>query len=382
MKSYPALDIDPMQLRPTVLEVDMGVLGQNLSAIREHVGADRKLMAVVKSNAYGHGLIPCAEMYERAGVDYLGVAYLEEGIQLRVAGIQAPILVLGGILHSQIKFFLDYDLDILASSVFKLDAIEQQARALGKKARVHLKIDTGMERVGVHYYSAEKLLERALTCTDAEVVGISSHFACQEEETLNVTKLQLERFLECCYFFEKRSVPVPVRHIAATGAVIKYPESHLDMVRPGALLYGIEPGAHLEGIVPVRPALRLLSTVVYFKVVKQGAGVSYGHTWTAPKDTRVVTIPLGYGDGFARRLSNRGSVLVRGRRYPIIGRVCMDQLMVDIGDGEAYNGDEIVLIGSQGEHSIRVEQIADLVDADPREVLVHLNLRIPRRYIG
>ena len=154
------------------------------------------------------------------------------------------------------------------------------------------------------------------------------------------------------------------------------------MVRPGALLYGILPEPHLRNILVVEPALRLLSTVVYFKVVKQGAGVSYGHTWKAPQDTRIVTIPLGYGDGFSRRLSNRGNVLIRGNRYPIVGRVCMDQLMVDIGQGEAYNGDEVVLIGSDGRQRITVEEIAELVDADPREVLVHLNLRIPRRYVG
>lgn len=378
----PITEGDPIQLRPTVLRIDLGVLETNLGAIRAHVGANRKVMAVVKSNAYGHGLLPCARLYERCGVDYFGVAYLEEGIQLRQAGIKTPILVLGGILNSQIHHYLDYDIDILASSVYKLEAIEEQARLRGKRARVHVKIDTGMERVGVHYYSATSLLERLISARDIELVGISSHFARQEEEDLAPTRLQLERFLEVCRFFEDRSLPMPMRHIAATGAILQLPESHLEMVRPGALLYGIEPEEHLRGKIAVRPALSLSSTVVYFKVVKKGAGVSYSHTWVAPEDTRVITIPIGYGDGFSRRLSNKGSVLLRDKRYPIVGRVCMDQMMVDIGKGEAHNGDEVILVGSQGQQSIRVEEIAELVDADPREILVHFNLRIPRKYIG
>lgn len=373
---------EPMELRPTVLEIDLGVLQRNIEAIRRHIGPACKVMAVVKSNAYGHGLLRCAELYERAKADFLGVAYLEEGIQLRMRGITTPIVVLGGILNNQIGYFLQHDIDLLASSVFKLEAIEEHAARLGKRARVHVKIDTGMERVGVHYYSAETLLERLVTCKNIECVGISSHFACQEDPDLHMTRLQLERFLEVCSFFEKRSLPTPTRHIAASGAVIALRESHLDMVRPGAILYGVTPEPHLSGVIPIEPALRLLSTVVYFKVVKKGNGVSYGHLWHAPENTRVVTVPIGYGDGYSRRLSNVGSVLIHGKRYPIVGRVCMDQLMVSLGaDGEAYNGDEVVLVGTQGGERISIEEIARATGADPREVLVHLNLRIPRKYL-
>ena len=176
---------------------------------------------------------------------------------------------------------------------------------------------------------------------------------------------------------------MPLRHIASSAAILALPESCLDMVRVGALLYGLLPGSHFAGMVDVRPVLAFHSCVVYFKVVKKDAGVSYNHLWHAPCDTRVVTIPIGYGDGFFRRLTNLGHVLIRGKRYPIVGRVCMDQFMVNLGpDGEAYNGDEVVLIGSQGQEQITASEIAQLTGADVREVLVNINSRVPRRYIN
>lgn len=371
---------DPIRLRPTVIDVDLDALTHNFTALKRHV-APAKVMAVVKSNAYGHGMIPCAKHLERLGADALGVALLEEGIQLRLAGITIPVLVLGGILGSQLSYFLEYDLDILASSVFKLEAIEAQAGQMKKRARVHLEIDTGMERIGVHYYNAEALLERSLHCKHCDIVGVSSHFAKQDDEDPSTTELQLERFLTALHYYDQQGAACPPRHIAASGASLTLKRSHLDLVRPGVALYGVYPSPHQRPALELQPVMSLHSRVVYFKVVKAGTGVSYSHRWVAPCDSRVVTVPIGYGDGYLRRLTNSGEVLIRGHRYPIAGTVCMDQFMVNLGpDGVGYNGDEVVLIGKQGEERISVEDIAAQTGADVREFLVSTNLRVPRRY--
>lgn len=373
---------NPLFLRPTSLQIDLSALVHNFREIQQQVGHS-EVMPVVKSNAYGHGLIECSQALEKAGAKFLGVALLEEGIALRNAGLKMPILVLGGIFTDQIQYFLEYDLDLLASSVSKLEAIENIAQQKAKRARVHLEIDTGMERIGVHYYNSATLFEAALKCRHCDVIGVSSHFAKAEDPDLSLNKLQLERFLESLSYLEKRSVPRPLRHIAASGAIMQFPESHLDMVRPGVASYGVAPSLELKGRFNLKPVMKLSSKVVYFKVVRKGAGVSYSHTWQAPLDTRVVTVPIGYGDGYLRNLSNVGQVLIRAKRYPVVGRVCMDQIMVDIGpDGVAYNGDEVVLVGEQGENSISLEELGSWASGgNPREFMVSSNLRVPRKYL-
>lgn len=373
---------DPPSLipQPTSMEVNLKALEDNFLALKRLV-APARVMAVVKANAYGHGLIPCAQHLEQSGADFFGVAHVSEGIELRQAGIQAPILVLGGIFQAQLKHFVEYELDVTASSVSKLEAIETMAQELQKKARVHLKIDTGMERLGVHFYNAEALFTKALRCAHCEIVGVFSHFASSEEEDHSFARLQLERFQEVLRFFERHSVPVPLRHMANSGAILQFSESHFDMVRPGICLYGVYPAAHLSGKIQLQPVMSLHSTVVYFKVVPSGAGVSYGLNWHTPQETRIVTVPIGYGDGYSRRHSNAGQVLIRGKRYSIVGSICMDQLMVDIGpQGTAYNGDEVVLIGNQGEECITVTELADRIGTIPYEILTAINSRVPRRY--
>ncbi len=364
------------------MEVNLTALAQNYRALRDHA-APAKVMAMIKANAYGHGLVSCAQRLTHEGCYSLGVAFIEEAIELRQAGISVPILVFGGIFGAQLKSYLDYGIDISASSISKLQQIEEAARTNGKRARVHLEIDSGIERTGVHHYSSTGLLEETLRCQHCDIVGIFSHFARADEEDLSFSKIQLERFLETLRFFEQRSLPMPIRHMANSAATLRLKESHLDMIRPGICLFGVYPEVHLQQYLPLIPVMSLKSSVVYFKVVKKGSGVSYGHRWIAPQDTRVVTVPIGYGDGYFRLLSNRSSVLIRGHRYPVVGNVCMDQLMVDIGpNGEAYNGDEVVLVGAQGNERISVNELADLVGTITHEILTATNLRVPRVYIG
>jgi alanine racemase len=366
--------------RPTRIAVDLDHLAFNLRSIRAHVGVP--VMAIVKANAYGHGLVPVALHLQAQGVDQLGVAFVEEGIALRQAGVTVPVLVLGGIFGRQVGQFIAHDLEITVSSLDKLRQVEAAAQALGRKAVIHLKVDTGMERIGVHSYSARAFIEAAVASSWCILKGIYSHLACADDPHSPMTAQQLERFLEACGHIERIGAPMPLRHLANSGGVLHFPDTWLDMVRPGILLYGVQPDPASQRTVEVRPVMSLISQVVYFKVVKAGNPVSYGATWAPERDTRVVTIPIGYGDGYPRALSSRGEVLIRGHRYPIVGRVCMDQFMVDIREGSAWNEDEVVLIGAQGDNAITAEAVAQLAGVIPYEILVGLNERIPREYRG
>ena len=314
------------------------------------------------------------------GVSHLGVAILEEGIELREAGIDAPILVLGGILGNQIEHFINYDLEICASSVFKLKAVDEVAAALGKKAKVHLKLDTGMSRIGVRWDHAASLFDAAVAAKNIEICGVFSHFANSDGADFRFARVQLQRFNAALEYFPQHGLPMPCRHIANSGAVLQMPEAYLDMVRPGILPYGVYPSPDCQRTIEVKPLLSYRTRVVYFKVIAGGTTVGYDRTWTAPDDTRVVTLPVGYGDGYLRALSNRGAVLIRGHRYPIVGRVSMDQCTVDIGQGSAYIDDEVVLIGEQGDEKITVEELAEWMQTIPYEVLTLINNRVPRVY--
>ncbi len=366
--------------RATWAEINLTRLSENLQAIRNHV-APAKVMIIVKANAYGHGL---AEVVKHLSpdADYIGVAVLEEGIFLRELGVTAPIIVLGGIWGDQIPKYLQYGLTLTASSVERLEQIDTVAGQMGIKAKVHLKIDTGMERIGVHYYSAQTLQEAALNHSNVEVEGIFSHFANADAPDLEHARLQLERFHEVLRFYEKNSLPVPIRHMANSAAILQLPESFLDMVRPGIMLYGVYPAPAIEPSVLVRPALTWKSRVVYFKVVKAGHPVSYGSTWQSDHPVRIITLPVGYGDGYFRSLSNQAQVIVRGKKYPQVGRICMDQMMVNIESDSAFNGDEVILVGESNGETISVQDLADWAGTIPYEILTNINTRVPRVYIS
>ena len=369
-----------MTQRPTRILVDLDAITHNLGAIRKRVGVP--VMGIVKAEAYGHGLVPVARHLQAQGVDQLGVAFLEEGIALREAGITLPILVLGGIFGPQAADLIAHDLEVTVSSLDKLRQVEAAAGSLGRKAIVHLKVDTGMERIGVHSYSCAALIEAAVASQWCTIKGIYSHLACSDDPSSPMTALQVERFAEACAHFERLGAPMPLRHLANSGGVLHFPETWLDMVRPGIVLYGVLPDPASQRSMDLRPALSLVSQVVYFKVVRTGNPVSYGATWAPAADTRVVTVPIGYGDGWPRALSSRGQVLVRGHRYPVVGRICMDQFMVDIGCDSAWNEDEVVLVGTSGAEKITVEDVALAAGTIGYEILTGLNGRIPRAYRG
>lgn len=371
---------DSGDVRPTFAEVNLLNLDDNLEAIRSKVKPSR-IMLILKANAYGHGLKEVAlRLAEK--VDYLGVAVLEEGVILRQMGVKTPILVMGGVWTNQIPQYIQNDLTLTASSVEKLEQIDQIASSMKKKVRVHLKIDTGMERIGVHYYSAETLLKAALSCqNNVEIEGIYSHFASSDSSDLNYSYLQLERFNEVLRFYENHDLPMPIRHMANSGGVLQLPESYFDMVRPGILMYGVYPSKECVKSIFVKPVLSWKSRVVYFKVVKPGHPVSYGSIWESDHMVRIVTVPVGYGDGYFRSMSNKASVIIRGKKFPQVGRICMDQLMANIEWGTAYNGDEVILIGESENEKITVDDLAGWAETVPYEILTNINTRVPRIYI-
>jgi len=367
-------------VRPTLVEVNLDRLADNFHAIQRKVSPS-KVMAILKANAYGHGLVEVAKQMQSLGADYLGVAVVEEGILLREQGITMPILVLGGILGNQVPHFLKHDLTITASSIDKLYQVDEVAEQMGMTAKVHLKIDTGMERIGVHYYNAEKFLETSLGCRNILVDGIFSHFANAERTDLSHARLQLERFQEVLTFYERHSIQPPLRHMANSAAILQLPESYFDMVRPGIMLYGVYPSPEVKRSVAVHPALSWKSHVVYFKVIKPHHPVGYGSTWESDHMVRAVTIPVGYGDGYMRGMSDKAQVIIRGNKYPVVGRISMDQIVVNIEWESAYNDDEVILIGEMNGQQITIEDLAGWASTIPYEILTNINTRVPRVYI-
>lgn len=362
-------------MRPTYLEVNLPQVRMNLEAIRAYA-APAKVMPMIKANAYGHGMDGIAP-YLEPYIDFFGVALVEEGIRLRELGITRPILVAGGTLPEQIPSFLEYDLTLTASSPELLDSAEAAAGSANKPLTAHLKIDTGMERVGVHYYEAQVFLEQSLACKHVLIQGIYTHFANSEDPALTHARQQLDRFREVLQFYEKRSLPTPMRHMANSAAILQFPESHMDLVRPGVMLYGVYP-VGVEHTVEVAPALTWKSRVAYSKITRPGHPVSYGSLWQPQTETRIVTIPCGYADGYFRRMTNNAQVLINGKKYPQVGRICMDQFMVDAGKDEIRVGDEVILLGE----GIQAYDLADWTGTNEYEVLTNISARVPRVYTG
>lgn len=349
---------------PTWIEIDSAQFQKNLLLIRSLIGSS-KLCLPVKANAYGHGLIGIAKAAQNI-VDYFGVSCLEEGASLREAGISTPILVLGAIHEDQIEDLAHFDLEFTISSKFKADFV---AKKLKKKCRVHLEVETGMQRTGVRPETAIDLAKHIRTLPFLDLVGVYSHLARADTPNDPFTMQQIAQFSHLLSLDPFKNL---LAHIANSSGLIHYPEAHLGMVRPGLMAYGY------FGIDGLSPCFSLKSKVSFFKVVPKDSGISYGHHYKTENQTRIVTIPIGYGDGYRRALSNKGEVLIRGKRFAISGTICMDQLMVDVGQADVYVGDEVVLIGKQGSEEIKLTEIAEKCDTILYEILSQFNERIPR----
>ncbi len=363
--------------RPTRAEISFTALAHNLQIIKDIVG-DAKIMAVVKAEAYGHGLVPVAKELTRLGVDHLAVSFLEEGVLLRSAGITIPILVMGGLVDEQISTYLDYDLQITVSSIWKGNHVNFIAAQMGKKAVVHLKIDTGMGRIGQNWQTVEPFFRAAASWENIEIAGIYTHFATSDEQDLSFVRIQLSRFKTVLQIARNYNIKPEFVHTANSGAIMQLPEeSVFNMVRPGIMLYGWSPSRHLDGKFSLLPVMTLRSQVVYVKHPSKGTTVGYGATWRATGDSWVATLPIGYGDGFPRLAGNAAHVMLRGRKCPIVGRVSMDQITIDAGI-EAFLGDEVVFFGSDSGNLVSLWDLAEAVGTIPYEILCGLTSRVPR----
>lgn len=364
--------------RPTWAQVNLGNIAYNFRRIKELLKPGVKVMVTVKADAYGHGLVEVSRKLISCGVDYLGVASIDEGIKLRDSGISVPVLVLGALLEDDAGALLKYNLTAAICNKGLASALNKAAANSGKTAKVHIKVDTGMARIGVLYKDAFAFIRMVKKLRHLFLEGVFTHLACADINR-DYTLHQIDLFNHLVSQLNNAGLSIPLVHAANSMGVIDYKSSHFNMVRPGLITYGLYPATGLKQ--NFKPALGLKTKIVYCKRLPKGQGISYGHTYITKKPTTVVTLPIGYGDGYPRNLSNNGSVLIKGKRFKISGRVCMDQIMVDVGNLRVKAGDEVVLIGSQGKNRITAEELARLSGTIPYEIVCGLGSRIPRVYI-
>ncbi|MGH2683372.1 MAG: alanine racemase [Actinomycetota bacterium] len=368
----------PPRHRPTVAVVDLDAVRHNVRAMKPR---DAELMAVVKANGYGHGDVPVARAALEAGATWLGVALIEEGLRLREGGIDAPTLVLTEFPRGAEKEALASGLTPTIYTDEGLASVSEAAEGVGRSIGVHVKLDTGMHRVGLAPDLASRFCLQVLEA-GLDLEGVWTHFAVAEDPEDPSARIQLQRFHEALGELARAGIQARYRHAANSAAVLVVPESHLDLVRVGIAAYGIVPGPGLEGRADLRPAMSLRSRVTLVKRVAAGEGVSYGLSYRLDRESTIATVPVGYADGYHRAVSGRAEVLIQGRRYPVAGTVTMDQITVDCGDDPVQPGDEVVLFGRQGDEEISADELGSWSGTIGYEVVCAVSERVPREYRG
>lgn len=369
-------------MKLSIAGINLPNLIHNLNQVRMKIPPDCKILAVVKANAYGHGSIEISRELENAGVDMLGVATVDEGIRLRDAGIIKEIIVLGLISEDCIADIIKWRLTPVVYSIPLVEKLSDASVASGKITPVHIKVDTGMRRIGVDSDKAAEFASSIANLKGIGIEGIMTHFSEADLEDREFVREQLDRFLNACELIERNGIKIPLRHTANSATIIDMNECHLDMVRPGIMLYGYPPSQFLQDKVDLRPVMSLKSRIIYLKKVPAKTGVSYGRTFTTQRETLVATLPIGYADGYSRSLSNIGQVIIKGMRAPVIGRVCMDMTMVDVTDiPGAGTGDEVILIGGTAGKYVTADDIARWTGTISYEVLCRIGDRVERVYV-
>lgn len=371
-------------------EINLDAIRKNVEQMEEHLTSGTKIMCVVKADGYGHGAGPIAAELEDMGCIFgFGTATAEEAFGLRRKGIRKPILVLGYSFPYSYERLVSEDVRM---AVFRDDTLEElskvseslRQKGAEKKAKVHIKVDTGMSRIGIAPdREGLRFVKKAFETEGVEVEGIFTHFARADERDKSTTQKQLFVFQDFIrQIYEETGREIPIKHCANSAGIVEMPKAHMDVARAGIILYGLWPSSEVRrDVVSLTPALSLKSKVIYVKEIEKGTEVSYGGTFVAPSKMRIATIPVGYGDGYPRSLSGKGYVLLHGKKAPIVGRVCMDQFMVDVSDiPEAAMGDEVTLIGKDGEVQITMEALGDLSGRFNYELACDLGKRIPRIY--
>lgn len=369
-------------LSPTRVEVDLDAVVYNLRQIRLRVGENVEIMAVVKADAYGHGALEVAKAAISGSAKWLGVANVEEGMELREGGIKNPILVLGLSFPEEDELAIKYELSQTVCTLEFARNLSIQARKIGKPAKVHVKIDTGMGRIGVISEKAVDFIKRLLALEGIKLEGIFSHFAQAEEKNGEFTLKQIQKFNRVINELEKEGIKVPVRHIANSAAILNFPSSYFDMVRPGIMIYGLYPSDNLANSLSLKPVMSFKTCIVYLKDVPAGTFLGYGRSFVVRKRSKIATLPVGYADGYSRKLSGKSFVLIRGKRAPVVGRICMDMMLVNVSHiPDVKIGDEVVLFGRQGEEEISVQEIACLQETINYEILCNVGNRVFRVYL-
>lgn len=362
--------------------IDLDALWHNISEIRRNISTDTMLMGVIKANGYGHGAVHVANTLVAAGSEWLGVATADEGIELRCKGITVPILVLGFTPCEQFRELITYNITPTIFSYKMAKEINQLAGKLAVILDVHIKIDTGMGRIGFKCDDAISAILKIKALENLNIQGIFTHFACSDIKDKTFAHSQLSKFHQVIAGLKERGIDIPIKHCSNSGAVINLPEADMDMVRPGIILYGLYPSDEVNRQrICLKPVMEIKSHIIFIKELEIGFGIGYGLTFMTRRKTRVATIPVGYGDGYPRALSNKGRVLIKGHSVPIIGRICMDQFMVDITDfADICQGDEVTLIGRDGDEWISVEEVSGLAGSFNYEFVCDVGSRVPRVY--
>ena len=367
-----------MPNRPVWAEVNLQALRHNYREIKKQLAAGVKLCAVVKANAYGHGAVAAARVAVEEGAEYLAVATLSEGIELRQAGFTTPILVLGLVMPEDAKDVVDYDLTQVVCELSLAKALSEEAQRQQKKARIHLKVDTGMGRIGVRPEEIGELATKIAELPGLVIEGMFSHFATADSKDKTYTKQQLAAFKDAIAAVEGRGIKLSLKHIAESAAILEIPEAHFDMVRAGVIQYGLWPSEEVTHPIDLQPVMSLDAKVVWVKTLHPGESIGYGRQFTAKRESRIATLPIGYADGYIRAYGQEGFVEIHGKKAPLAGRVCMDQVMVDVTDiPHVQIGDEVTLFGSD---SLTIDEVARWGNTINYEVPCLLSARVPRIY--
>ncbi|MBQ1506832.1 MAG: alanine racemase [Ruminococcus sp.] len=376
-------------VRRTWAEISLDAIARNFSEIRERVKPKTKLCCVIKADGYGHGAVELAHIYEELGADYFAVSNIDEGIEIRDSGCKLPILILGYTPVSEVKKLSDYK---ISQAVFSLEYARKLSAECEKTdcdCNIHIKIDTGMSRIGFmcqqfprDYYSIEEI-KQACALPRLLLEGLFTHFCVSDEgsEGREFTNRQFENFVDVKSELQKSGLDIPICHCSNSGAIEDYSETYCDMVRAGIILYGLAPSPKLKGKLNLTPAMTLKTSVAYVKELKKGSDVSYGRTFTAEKDMKIATVPIGYADGFVRANAENGYMLVNGKRADIVGRICMDQTMLDVTDIENVKiGDEVIVFGAGGDGAPTADSLAENTGTINYEVVCLVGKRVPRIY--
>jgi len=369
-------------MRPTFVEVDLAAIRYNVHQTRKLLSPATFIMAVVKANAYGHGALKVSKAALAAGAHFLGVALPEEGAELKEAGFNVPIFVLGLTLAEQVKILVEYNLIATISDLESARLLAEEARKTRSPVQIMIKIDTGMGRIGIRPEEATNFIEKITSFSELKLQGIFTHLAKAEDEDQTFTRQQVQKLAEVAERIKKMGFPIPLISAANSAGIITLAAGHFNLVRPGIMLYGLPPASNFKMPFSLIPAMQFKTKVVFIKEVPAGTPIGYGCTYITPQKTFVATLPVGYADGYNRQLSNKASVLIKGQRRKVIGRVCMDQIMVDLGPrNEVQVGEEVVLFGCQGEEEITVTELADLAGTINYELVCAISSRVPRVYL-